>query len=90
MTDQDPIAVALAHAADQISAKVVNGACPACNAEDWAFPTDGAVAVQWATLREGRVVLTGTIHLAIGFTCRNCGYVRLHLPLQSDLDGSGG
>lgn len=89
---EDPIAAALSDAANKIAVRIKDRQpCPACDAEAWSFPTDRALVVQWATIRNGQVVRTRDAHFALPFICANCGYVRIHLPLQSDLDdGSTG
>jgi predicted trehalose synthase len=80
VADSDPTAVAITNFANAISERVVNRSCPACNSEDWSFPTDRAMGVQWVHNVDGRVTLTGSVHLAIGFVCLTCGYVRMHIP----------
>lgn len=88
---EDPVAAALRNAANKMATRVKDRQpCPACDAEAWTYPTDRALVVQWATIRSGQIVRTPTVHFALPFVCAKCGYVRMHLPLQSDLEGSTG
>lgn len=87
-SDIDPTAAAINHFAKAISKRVVERACPACLTPDpWSFPTDRAMAIQWVHNVDGQIRLTGNVHLAIGFTCKRCGYVRMHIP-PADLETS--
>jgi ribosomal protein S27AE len=83
MAYDDPIAIALTNAANSVTARVEHRACPACDAEAWTFPTDRAFGIQWVVPADGGITLTQTVHLAIPFTCGNCGYIRLHIPPEN-------
>ena len=83
MSDANPIATTLTNLADTVLRRVVQRACPACDAEDWTFSTEAAIAVAWAVPRtDGGIGLqsTGNTHLTIAFVCLNCGYMRWHMP----------
>jgi hypothetical protein len=83
MYDADPIATTLTNLADVILRRVVHRTCPVCDAENWTFSTEAAIAVQWAIPRtdgEFGMQSTGDTHLTIAFVCLDCGYMRWHMP----------
>lgn len=85
MTELDPVATTLTNLADTISKRVKHGACPVCDAENWTYATDAAIAVQWAVPRTDGVFgvqATGDVHLAMAFVCMNCSYLRWHMPTR--------
>ena len=83
MSNSDPIATTLTNLADVILRRVVHGACPVCDTENWTLSTEAAIAVTWAVPRtDGGFGMqsTGDTHLTIAFVCLNCGYMRWHMP----------